>query len=85
MTFPTLEDIQGRKKEGVQSTIHQQDGAETAELFGEPKRTALYAKIFKKNPFARAVILDTRSWCLKVGKEPSKLFMKMCKKYKWLK
>ena len=79
-----LESIKARRKLPVQPTIYQQDGAATADLFKEPDKTAMYARIFKRNPLARGSIIDARSWALKNGNEPVKLFMSLAKKNKWL-
>jgi hypothetical protein len=85
MNTPSLQSIKARPRKKVQATSWQQDGAETAEAFGEPHRTALYARFFKAHPLERAKLIECREWCLKVVREkgghPGKLFVSCYKKF----
>ena len=81
MDTPSLTQIRARGCQQVQSTLHQEDGATTAELFKEPGKTSLYARIFKAHPLARAKLIECREWALKNGKTPAALFMSTYKKF----
>lgn len=77
-----LDKLKARPKKG-QPTFHQQDGQETAEAFGEPGKTSLYARLFKRYPFDRAKLIECREWVLKQKdvRKPGALFMSTYRKF----
>ena len=72
--------LKARPKLDVQPTLHQEWGRETAELFGEPKRTGLYALLYKTHDQAK--LRECREWVLKQeAKKPGALFMATYKRF----
>lgn len=78
-----MEILKVRKtKKKWQPTRHQQDAAETAELFDDVKSIGIYLNIFKKHSSSRAELLRCRTWVSEKGTgNKGRLFVAIYKKF----
>jgi len=63
------------KAQGIQSTMHQQDAVETAEMLNDIKSIGIYLKLFKN--YHRHGLISCRDWVMtKKFREPGRVFVK---------